>query len=304
MSTSSAPISTTPRTSRELHVERRLAGREAGRDRGDRTPEPRRRSTAVGTRFGYTQTAAHDGTTRRPGRGGSPSRRARAPSGRVGALERRQVHRADRELEREHLRVLLDRALRELRRPLLERDLRRSTRSAGSAARAGARIRREAPAPGPRLSVVAVRRLPGARARVCHGGDRPLLPSGRPPRLVARRGCRRSRGGGRRAASRAAGAASARRGRARASTTVVVASSARDRSRIVSCERVAVEAPEPRQPEQPRDDEDARRRGATPAAGRGRAGRAAPSRARAPHAGGVHARRLAAGIASAWQSPP
>ena len=42
--------------------------------------------------------------------------------GRVGALERRQIHAADRELEREDLRVLLDRALRERCRALLERD--------------------------------------------------------------------------------------------------------------------------------------------------------------------------------------
>ena len=41
---------------------------------------------------------------------------------RVGALERRQVDHADRELEREELRLALDRALRERRGALLERD--------------------------------------------------------------------------------------------------------------------------------------------------------------------------------------
>src|SRR4029077_20092539 len=41
---------------------------------------------------------------------------------RVRALERRQVDRPDRELEREYLRLALDRALRERGRALLERD--------------------------------------------------------------------------------------------------------------------------------------------------------------------------------------
>ena len=43
--------------------------------------------------------------------------------GRVGAFERRQVHHPDREVEREELGVLLDRALRERRRALLDPDL-------------------------------------------------------------------------------------------------------------------------------------------------------------------------------------
>jgi hypothetical protein len=42
---------------------------------------------------------------------------------RVGALERREVHHPHGELERLELRLALDRALAERRRPLLERDL-------------------------------------------------------------------------------------------------------------------------------------------------------------------------------------
>src|SRR5207302_10139640 len=42
---------------------------------------------------------------------------------RVGAFERRQIHAADRKLERMELCVLLDRALRQLTRARLNRDL-------------------------------------------------------------------------------------------------------------------------------------------------------------------------------------
>src|SRR5919201_308026 len=90
MSTSSAPSSTTSRTSATLSE----IG--AGRD-------------------GRDAAVARIGTDRLRAKG-------RHLAGRVGALERRQVHHPHGQLERLELRLLLDRALRERRRALLERD--------------------------------------------------------------------------------------------------------------------------------------------------------------------------------------
>ena len=108
----------------ELDVDRRLARGKRGRDRCDLhagARQPRRLATP--TRFGYTQTAATDGIVAvgrvRPHRLGTERRHL---AGRVGALERRQVHHPDREIERRELRTLLDRALGELAGPGLERD--------------------------------------------------------------------------------------------------------------------------------------------------------------------------------------
>ena len=108
---------------RHLDVRRVLAGREARRHRGDaharalETLARRRHEVRVHADRG----AARDRRVARV-----RPHRLRAERGdlarRVGALERRQVGRADRELEREHLRVALDRPLRERAGALLERD--------------------------------------------------------------------------------------------------------------------------------------------------------------------------------------
>ena len=70
------------------------------------------------------QTAATGGTVRSDGIGPHRLRAERGHlPGRVRALERRQIHHPDGEVEREELRLPLDRAARERRRALLDRDL-------------------------------------------------------------------------------------------------------------------------------------------------------------------------------------
>ena len=107
----------------ELDRERRLAGRERGRDRRHldrRAAEPRH----GGRDEVRIDADRRDRRDRRVDGVGADRLRAqrRDLAGRVGALERRQVHHPDRELERLQLRLLLDRALRQRRRALFERD--------------------------------------------------------------------------------------------------------------------------------------------------------------------------------------
>jgi hypothetical protein len=69
------------------------------------------------------QTAATGGTVRSDGSGASPSSRALRSSRRVRALERREVHHPHRQIEREELRLPLDRPAGERGGALLDRNL-------------------------------------------------------------------------------------------------------------------------------------------------------------------------------------
>ena len=108
----------------ELRLERRLAGRERGRDRGDLDAAV---AQALDRGRDHVRVDAERGDRRhaRVRRVGSHGLRGerRDLARRVGALERRQVGHPHRELEREDLRLLLDAALRERGGALLERDL-------------------------------------------------------------------------------------------------------------------------------------------------------------------------------------
>ena len=107
----------------ELHLDRRLAGRERGRHRGDlhgRAGEPLLRDgdevrVDADRRHGRDRRVAGIRVHRLRAQGGDLARRVRA-------FEGRQIHHPDREVERGELRALLDRALRELARAGLERD--------------------------------------------------------------------------------------------------------------------------------------------------------------------------------------
>ena len=108
---------------RELDRERRLAGRERGRDRSHLhagSVEPRLR----GRDEIRIDADRRDRRDRRVDRVGPHRLRAERGdlAGRVGALERRQVHHPDGEVVGLQLRVLLDRALGQRRGALLERD--------------------------------------------------------------------------------------------------------------------------------------------------------------------------------------
>ena len=108
----------------QLDVERGLAGREVGRDAGDL-------HAAAGQALLRGRDQVRVDADRRDRRDVRVARiganRLRAERGdlarRVLPLERGEVAAAQRELERPHLRVLLDRALRELGRALLDGDL-------------------------------------------------------------------------------------------------------------------------------------------------------------------------------------
>ena len=108
----------------ELRRERRLPGRERGRDRGDLDAAA---AQALDGDRHEIRIDAHRGDrrdvpVRRIGAHGLRAER-RDLARRVGALERREIHAADREVEREQLRLALDRALRELARASLDGDL-------------------------------------------------------------------------------------------------------------------------------------------------------------------------------------
>src|SRR3990170_678142 len=113
-----------PRGFRDLEVSGRLAGWERRGDRGDLHPAPGEPLARV-RHEGRVDTDCGD---RRHGQVGGigPERlraeRRRLPRG-VRPFERREVAHADGEIEREELRLALDRALREGRRPLLGPDL-------------------------------------------------------------------------------------------------------------------------------------------------------------------------------------
>ena len=89
------------------------------------------------------QMAATEGCWHRTGPGGSPSRRAPRPCRRVGALERREIHHPDREVQREELRLALDRRVASVAARRLERHRRRRIRGAGGRARAKLESARE-----------------------------------------------------------------------------------------------------------------------------------------------------------------
>ena len=107
----------------ELHLDRRLSGREGGGHRGDLHGRAGQLLLRDGNEIRVDADRRH-GRDGRVGRirvhglgaqGGDLARRVRA-------LERRQIHHPDREVEGGELRTLLDRALRELARACLERD--------------------------------------------------------------------------------------------------------------------------------------------------------------------------------------
>ena len=124
MSTSSAPKSTTARTSATLSAVGACPDGKRGRDGRDldaASPGAGRRGRRHEVRVDADRGDRRDAAVDRVG-----THRLRAErrdlAGRVGALERRQVHHADGELERLQLRLLLDRPLRKLAGTRLERD--------------------------------------------------------------------------------------------------------------------------------------------------------------------------------------
>ncbi len=107
----------------QLDVDRRLARRKRGRDGGD--PHARAGEPPLGDAH-EVRVDAHcrNGRDRAVGWVGVDRLRAQRGdlAGRVGTLERRQIHHPDREVERRKLRALLDRSFRELPGAGLERD--------------------------------------------------------------------------------------------------------------------------------------------------------------------------------------
>ena len=123
MSISSAPSSTASRTSASLTSSGDWPDGNAVATDATFTLEP----ASCRLRHGDEVRVHADGGDRRDravGRVGTHRLRAerRHLAGRVRPLERRQIHHPDRELERRELRPLLDRPLRELAGPRLERD--------------------------------------------------------------------------------------------------------------------------------------------------------------------------------------
>ena len=108
----------------DLQLGRHLPGGERGRDRGDLDAAPAHPLERVRDEV---RVDAHGGHGRHRQVGGVGAHRLRAERGdlarRVGALERRQVHHPDGEVEREELRLALDRAGGERGRALLDGDL-------------------------------------------------------------------------------------------------------------------------------------------------------------------------------------
>ena len=108
----------------ELRLERRLARRERGRDGRDLDAAA---AQAFDRRWDEVRIDAERGDRGDAGVGWVGPDRLRGErrnlAGRVGAFERRQVGHPDGQLEREHFRLALDRALRKRGRALLERNL-------------------------------------------------------------------------------------------------------------------------------------------------------------------------------------